>query len=129
MTHSNLREPATGNTASGSAVKAGPEQAVPPTGGSGGTEQADLQQIGYYYDLRGQGVFERVLEADGLGGPYSPVSASITEFDPATGKAFMGDAVMTVHNVVPLEGELVHIRVDSGWFEDLSIRVYLQYIV
>ncbi|MCX4808461.1 hypothetical protein ACFWWM_23450 [Streptomyces sp. NPDC058682] len=127
MTHSNLREPAIGNTASGNGGKAGSGRAVPPTGGSASRAQAGLQQAYYYYDLSGQGVFERTLETPGLGGSFSQVFASVTEFYADTGKSFMGSAAMTVHNVVPLDGEQVIVRVDSGWPEELPVRVQLLY--
>ncbi|MFI6007041.1 hypothetical protein ACIA98_43140 [Streptomyces sp. NPDC051366] len=126
MTHTNLRGPATGHTASGSGGKAGPEKAIPPTGASGGKARAELQQVVYYYNLRGHGTFEAVLEAPGVGA-FTGVFASTAEVYPVTDKPFMGGAVMTVHNVVPLDEGRVVIRLDTGWPEDLPVRVQLQY--
>ncbi|MFE2474875.1 hypothetical protein [Streptomyces sp. NPDC059389] len=127
MTHTNLREPATGSTAGGSSGNSASDKAIPPSGGgSQGEARADFQQIGYYYTLRGHGVFERLLEAPGVAA-YTNVCASVAEVYPPTDKPFMGGAVMTVHNVVPLDGEQVRIRVDSGWPQDISVRVCLQY--
>lgn len=125
MTHTNLREPATGNAAGGSNGNKAPDQAIPPSGGAG-LGKADFQQVGYYYNLRGHGVFERTLEAPGVTA-YTGVFATVAEVYPPSDKPFMGGAVMTVHNVVPMDGNLVQIRVDSGWPEDIPVRVNLQY--
>ncbi|MFB0632623.1 hypothetical protein [Streptomyces sp. AB3(2024)] len=127
MTHTDLRGPATGNAAGGSNGNAAPDQAIRPSGGSGrGEAREDFQQVGYYYNLSGHGVFERLLEAPGVGA-YTGVFATVTEVYPPTDRAFMGGAVMTVHNVVPLEGGRVQIRVDAGWPQDIPVRVSLQY--
>lgn len=123
MTHSNLREPATGNTASGSAVKDGPEQAIPSTA------QMSPELAAHTVNLRGKGVFDAVLPVPGFGGAFAMVLASVTEFNPATDKPVMGSAVITLHNVVPLDGQRVQVRVESRWHEDLSIRVQLLYFV
>ncbi|ATZ28968.1 hypothetical protein ACFZBM_31830 [Streptomyces lavendulae] len=127
MTHTNLREPATGNAAAGGNGKAASDKAIAPSGGgSRGEARADWQPIGYYYNLRGHGVFEQLLQAPGVTA-YTGVFATVAEVYPPSDKPFMGGAVMTVHNVVPLDGERVEIRVDTGWPDDLPVRVQLLY--
>ncbi|WP_327130437.1 hypothetical protein OG311_02710 [Streptomyces sp. NBC_01343] len=127
MTNTDFREPTTGNTAGAGNGNTAPGKAIPPSGGgSRGEARADFQQIGYCYTLRGHGVFERLLEAPGVAA-YTNVCASVAEVYPPTDKPFVGGAVMTVHNVVPLDGEQVRIRVDSGWPQDIAVRVSLQY--
>ncbi|MET8755258.1 hypothetical protein ABZW32_34935 [Streptomyces sp. NPDC004667] len=120
MTQTNLREPATGNGNPAS------DKAIAPSGGGRGEARADWQPISYYYNLRGHGVFEQLLEAPGVSA-YTGVFATVAEVYPPTDRPFMGGAVMTVHNVVPLDGERVEIRVDTGWPDDLPIRVALLY--
>ncbi len=129
MTHSNLREPATGHAASGSAVKAGPEQAIPSTDRTGGEAQFSPELAAQTVDFRGHGVFERDVKLPGFGGAFGMVVADVTEFNPVTGKPIMGSAVITLHNVVPLDGGHVTVRVESRWPEDLSIRVQFLYFL
>lgn len=50
---------------------------------------------------------------------------AVTEFNRATDKPVMGDAVITLHNLVPMDGKKVAVRVESSWHEDLDIRVQL----
>ncbi|MFJ5546329.1 hypothetical protein [Streptomyces sp. NPDC093225] len=119
----------TGNTASGSAMKAGPEQAIPSTGAGGGRALLNPELAAMTFDLVGRGVFDRVLTVPGFGGAFSFVLAGVTEFSPGSGEPIMGDAVISLHNVVPLDGGRVHVRVESRWPEDLSIRVQLLYFV
>ncbi|WP_030194914.1 hypothetical protein [Streptomyces sp. NRRL S-87] len=129
MPHSDLHEPVSGNTAGSSATVARPEQAIPSTGAGGGEALLNPELAAMTFDLVGHGVFDRVLTVPGFGGAFAMVLASVTEFSPGTDKPIMGDAVITLHNVVPLDGGRVHVRVESRWPEDLSIRVQLLYFV
>ncbi|MFF4448467.1 hypothetical protein [Streptomyces sp. NPDC001502] len=123
MPHSDLRDPATGNTASGSAVKAAPGQAIPSTGGNEGKAQFNPEMAAQTFDFRGHGVFDREVKLPGFGGAFAMVIASVTEFSPVTDKPIMGSAVINLHSVVPLDGGRVMVRVESRWPEDLDIRV------
>ncbi|MEV7419571.1 hypothetical protein [Streptomyces sp. NPDC089919] len=127
MTQSELRESAAGNAA-GDHGDSGSETAIAPSGGGSRGARTDFQQIGYYYTLRRHGVFDVLLEAPGVNA-YTLLFASVAEVYPPTDKPFMGGAVMTVHNVVPIDGELARIRVDAGWPEDITLRIYLTYQV
>ncbi|MGW3321573.1 hypothetical protein [Streptomyces virginiae] len=129
MTHNDLHEPATGSTSNGSAVQAGPEQAIAPTDGSGGQAPFNPEMAAHTEDLRGHGVFEKVLPAPGFLGAYGMMLAAVTEYDPVTDKPIMGSAVVTLHNVVPMDGQRVMVRVEVRWPEDLYIRVQLMYFL
>ncbi|MFJ5546215.1 hypothetical protein [Streptomyces sp. NPDC093225] len=126
MKHTDLREPTTGRAVGGNDANTASDEAIAPDSDGRGKARADLQHVGFTYTLRGRGVFERLLAAPGVSA-FTDVVAGVTEVYDPTNKPFMGGAVMTVHNVVPLDGEQVRIRVDSGWPQDVSLRVSLQY--
>ncbi|MFD3993908.1 hypothetical protein [Streptomyces sp. NPDC058548] len=81
------------------------------------------------FDMRGQGVFEKVLDVPGFRGPGAMVLGAVTEFSPVTGDPIMGSAVITLHSVVPLNGPHVQVRVESRWPEELDIRVQLMWFL
>ncbi|WP_030203732.1 hypothetical protein [Streptomyces sp. NRRL S-87] len=126
MKHTDLREPTTGQAVGGNDANTASDQPVPPDKDGRGEARADLEPTGHTYTLRGHGVFERLLAAPGVSA-FTDVVAGVTEVYDPTNKPFMGGAVMMVDNVVPLDGERVRIRVDSGWPEDVTVRVSLQY--
>ncbi|MDT3399028.1 hypothetical protein RKE29_20670 [Streptomyces sp. B1866] len=75
-----------------------------------------------YYHIRGvQGVFSRNLSAP-LTDRTTQVYASIAEIDNQD-NPHLGDAVMTVHDVVPLDGQRVIVRGEVSWPAPLNVRV------
>ncbi|MCX5306605.1 hypothetical protein OG304_24615 [Streptomyces sp. NBC_00160] len=129
MTHSNLREPSTGNTASGSPVQAGPGRAIPATDASGGKALLNPEMAARPFDFRGHGVFEREVTLPGSRGAGTMVLASITEFSPVTDDPIMGSAIVTLHSVAPQSGGTVKVRMEVRWPEDLSVRVQFMYFL
>ncbi|MGZ9930704.1 hypothetical protein ACXNSR_12485 [Streptomyces sp. NC-S4] len=119
----------TENTASGSAVKAGPAQGIPATGGSGGEAQFNPEMAANTFDFVGHGVFEGEATLPGSRGAYNMVLANVTEFSPVTDKPIMGSAIVTLHNVVPLDGGKAKVRMEARWPEDLYIRVQFMWFL
>ncbi|GGS36407.1 hypothetical protein Snoj_55940 [Streptomyces nojiriensis] len=123
----------TQKTASGNAVKAavkaGPEQALPSTGGSGGQAQFNPEMAAQTFDFRGHGIFDGEVKLPGFGGAWAMVLANVTEFSPVTDKPILGSAVVTLHNVAPQDGGWVKVRMEARWPEDLSIRVQFMWFL
>ncbi|WP_426361668.1 hypothetical protein [Streptomyces sp. E-08] len=102
---------------------------VEPTRASGDGTRLNPEIAATTHDVRGHGVFEQILDAPGFPGAGGMMLAGATEFSPVTGDPIMGSAVVTLHNVVPLNGARVQVRVEVKWPEDLSIRIQLFYLL
>ncbi|WP_328941645.1 hypothetical protein OG259_08235 [Streptomyces sp. NBC_00250] len=100
-----------------------------PAGGNGGKAQFNPEMAAQAFDLHGQGVFDKVLPVPGFRGAYGMVLGSVTEYDPVSDRPIMGEAVVTLHSVVGLDGQRVHVRVESRWPEPLYIRVQLMWFL
>ncbi|MFF2777497.1 hypothetical protein ACFVU3_21610 [Streptomyces sp. NPDC058052] len=129
MTHHTLRESAARNTADDGAARARPEEAIPSAGGIAGPALLNPEMASQSFDMRGHGVFARVLDVPAFKGAYAMVLGSATEFSRATDKPIMGDAVVTLHNLVSMDRGQVGVRVGVGWHEDLDIRVTLLWFI
>ncbi|MGW2017523.1 hypothetical protein [Streptomyces sp. NPDC001927] len=92
---------------------------------SGGHALLNPEMAAQDFPLRGHGVFQKVLDVPGFLGAHAFVVGSVTEYNRASGKPVMGDAVITLHNLVPMDGKKVAVRVESKWHEDLDILVQL----
>ncbi|MFD3944086.1 hypothetical protein [Streptomyces sp. NPDC058579] len=92
---------------------------------SGGKALLNPEMAAQPFDIRGHGVFEKVLDVPGFLGAHAFVVGSVTEFNRASDKPIMGDAVITLHSLVAMDGKKVAVRVESSWPEDLDIRVQL----
>ena len=58
---------------------------------------------------------------------HAVVIASLVEFSQPAGEPldfpFIGAAVMTIHNVCPLDNGTVQVVIDTGWGSPLNIRL------
>ncbi|MFB6616200.1 hypothetical protein ACIGFK_04130 [Streptomyces sp. NPDC085524] len=129
MTHNTLRDPATGDTASDSKMQARAEEAVPSADGTAGKALLNPEMASQSFDIRGHGVFERVLDVPAFKGAYAMVLGSVTEYSRATDKPIMGSAVVTLHSLVAMDRGQVGVRVGVNWHEDLDIRVTLLWFI
>lgn len=73
-----------------------------------------------------QGVFSRNLSAPGTN-PGTQVHASITELDNQE-RPQLGDADVTTHDVVPLDGQRVQIRGEVAWPAPRVVRVSMFFV-
>lgn len=76
-----------------------------------------------FFLLDVQGVFTAALNVQPAN-RSSEVAASIAEAD-SNGKPLLGDAVLTIHNVVPEDGDTVRIRAESSSPTPLNVMVYV----
>ncbi|MEU2509247.1 hypothetical protein ABZ621_31675 [Streptomyces sp. NPDC007863] len=130
MSHHTLREPATGGPASDDNVlRARTEEANPSAGGIAGKALFNPEMASQSFDMRGHGVFQRILDVPAFKGAYAMVLGSVTEYSRATDKPVMGDAVVTLHNLVSMDRGQVGVRVGVNWHEDLDIRVTLLWFI
>ncbi|WP_405786579.1 hypothetical protein OG753_40245 [Streptomyces sp. NBC_00029] len=129
MTHNTLREPATGDTASDSMVQARTEEAIPSVDGIAGKALLNPEMASQSFEIRGHGIFERILDVPAFKGAYAMVLGSVTEYSRATDKPVMGTAVVTLHNLVAKDRGQVGVRVGVNWHEDLDIRVTLLWFI
>ncbi|MFI7098639.1 hypothetical protein ACIBK8_04675 [Streptomyces sp. NPDC050161] len=80
--------------------------------------------VAYAYHLSNkQGVFTTLLSAQGVN-RFSEVVGSIAELD-AQDRPQLGDAVMTLHNVVPQDNNTVAVRGEVAWHTPLRVRVHI----
>lgn len=85
------------------------------------------QAAGFIGVIRTHGVFTRRFNVAGVGAG-SAICVSVSEVAQSTpGSAFdtpfIGDAVMKVYNVAPLNGGQVDVRGEVTWGSDLNVRV------
>jgi hypothetical protein len=85
------------------------------------------QAAGFIGVIRTHGVFVRRFNVAGVGAG-SAVCVSISEVTQSSaGSAFdtpfIGDAVMRIDNVAPLNGGQVDVRGEVAWNSDLNVRI------
>ncbi|MEU9851683.1 hypothetical protein [Streptomyces sp. NPDC047974] len=127
MTHNTLREAATSDTArdNSGVVQARAEEVIPSAGGIEGKALLNPEMASQPFEMRGHGVFERILDVPGFKGAHAMVLGSVTEYNRASDKPVMGAAAVTLHQLVAMDQGKVGVRVGVNWPEDLDIRVTL----